>query len=56
VKTSHSPQTAFVVGGGGGAGSIASCGDPDEREVTYWIGWPHWGKGIATSALNGLWR
>jgi RimJ/RimL family protein N-acetyltransferase len=26
-------------------------GDPDEREVTYWIGRSHWGKGIATGAL-----
>jgi RimJ/RimL family protein N-acetyltransferase len=26
-------------------------GDPDEREVTYWIGRSFWGKGIATAAL-----
>jgi RimJ/RimL family protein N-acetyltransferase len=34
------------------AGSIGSWGDPDEREVTYWIGRSFWGKGIATGALN----
>ena len=33
------------------AGLIASWGDPDEREVTYWIGRSYWGKGIATRAL-----
>jgi RimJ/RimL family protein N-acetyltransferase len=32
-------------------GTIGSWGDPDEREVTYWIGRSHWGKGIATAAL-----
>jgi len=33
------------------AGTIGSWGDPGEREVTYWIGRSHWGKGIATRAL-----
>jgi RimJ/RimL family protein N-acetyltransferase len=32
------------------AGTIGSWGDPDEREVTYWIGRSYWGKGIATCA------
>jgi RimJ/RimL family protein N-acetyltransferase len=36
------------------AGSISSWGDPDEREVTYWIGRPFWGRGIATSALEAF--
>jgi RimJ/RimL family protein N-acetyltransferase len=36
------------------AGSIGSWGDPDEREVTYWIGRSYWGKGIATGALNAF--
>jgi hypothetical protein len=34
------------------AGTIGSWGNPDDREVTYWIGRSHWGKGIATDALN----
>jgi RimJ/RimL family protein N-acetyltransferase len=33
------------------AGTISSWGNLDEREVTYWIGRSHWGKGIATCAL-----
>ena len=36
------------------AGTIRSWGDPGEREVTYWIGRPYWGKGIATAALNAF--
>ena len=36
------------------AGTIGSWGAPGEREVTYWIGRAHWGKGIATSALRSF--
>jgi RimJ/RimL family protein N-acetyltransferase len=36
------------------AGTIGSWGAPDEREITYWIGRPYWGKGIATAALNAF--
>ena len=35
-------------------GTIGSWGDPGEREVTYWIGRSHWGKGIATGALSAF--
>lgn len=27
---------------------------PNEREVGYWIGYPHWGKGLTSEALNAL--
>jgi RimJ/RimL family protein N-acetyltransferase len=36
------------------AGTIGSWGGPGEREVTYWIGRSHWGKGVATGALNAF--
>src|ERR687898_3665386 len=36
------------------AGTIGSWGEPREREVTYWIGRSHWGKGIASDALNAF--
>jgi RimJ/RimL family protein N-acetyltransferase len=36
------------------AGTIGSWGDPDEREVTYWIGRSYWGRGIATAALEAF--
>ncbi|MFB6978140.1 GNAT family N-acetyltransferase [Streptomyces scopuliridis] len=35
-------------------GHAAVYGPPDEREVTYWIGRAHWGRGIATAALAAL--
>jgi RimJ/RimL family protein N-acetyltransferase len=43
-----------IVLGGCVAGSIASFGPPEEREVTYWIGREHWGRGVATAALREL--
>jgi RimJ/RimL family protein N-acetyltransferase len=41
-----------IVVDGDVAGTIASWGGADEREVTYWIGRAHWGRGIATAALT----
>ena len=35
-------------------GSVASYGEPDKPEVTYWIGSAYWGKGIATRALTAF--
>jgi RimJ/RimL family protein N-acetyltransferase len=32
-------------------GTIGSWSNDGQREVTYWIGRQHWGKGIATRAL-----
>jgi RimJ/RimL family protein N-acetyltransferase len=32
-------------------GSISSWDNGGTREVTYWLGREHWGKGIATAAL-----
>jgi RimJ/RimL family protein N-acetyltransferase len=36
------------------AGTIGSWGDPDGREITYWIGRSYWGKGTATCALDAF--
>jgi RimJ/RimL family protein N-acetyltransferase len=35
-------------------GSVHSFEQFGEREVSYWIGKEHWGKGIATKALAAL--
>jgi RimJ/RimL family protein N-acetyltransferase len=43
-----------IVADGEVAGTIGSWGDPDERELTYWIGRSFWGQGIATSALRAF--
>ena len=34
------------------AGHIGSFGRERELEVSYWIGRPYWGRGIATQALT----
>ena len=36
----------------GGVGSWPAA--PDERDVGYWIGRGHWGRGIATEALRAF--
>jgi RimJ/RimL family protein N-acetyltransferase len=43
-----------VVVDGEVVGTIGSWGEPDDREVTYWIGRSFWGKGIATAALKAF--
>ncbi|WP_416963147.1 GNAT family N-acetyltransferase [Streptomyces sp. Agncl-13] len=43
-----------VLADGDVVGSVAVYGEPDEREVTYWIDRAYWGKGIATAALRDL--
>jgi len=43
--------TRAIVVDGEVVGTIGSWGDPDEREITYWIGRSYWGRGIATAAL-----
>ena len=36
------------------AGSVSSYEESGKPEVTYWIGRPYWGKGIATRALTAF--
>ncbi|WP_327405006.1 GNAT family N-acetyltransferase [Streptomyces sp. NBC_01288] len=43
-----------VLADGDVVGNMAVYGEPDEREVTYWIDRAYWGKGIATAALRDL--
>jgi RimJ/RimL family protein N-acetyltransferase len=35
-------------------GQIGSWNDGDERDVFYWVGREHWGKGYATAALSAF--
>jgi RimJ/RimL family protein N-acetyltransferase len=39
---------------GAAAGTIGSFRINDQREVTYWVGRAHWGKGVASAALQLL--
>jgi RimJ/RimL family protein N-acetyltransferase len=50
----ESVTTRAIVVDGEVAGTIGSWGEPDGREVTYWIGRSYWGKGIATCALDAF--
>jgi RimJ/RimL family protein N-acetyltransferase len=36
------------------AGNVVSWVHDDERDVGYWIGREHWGRGIATAALEAF--
>jgi RimJ/RimL family protein N-acetyltransferase len=54
LRADDSVLNRAIVVDGEVAGTIGSWGDPGEREVTYWIGRAHWGKGIATCALRAF--
>lgn len=54
LRADESVITRAIVVDGEVTGTIGSWGDPGEREVTYWIGRSHWGKGIATDALSAF--
>ena len=43
-----------IVAGDRVVGSISSWDAESEREVGYWIGRDHWGKGYATAALRAF--
>ena len=51
LRADDTVLTRVVVADDEVAGTIGSWGDPGEREVTYWIGRTHWGRGIASAAL-----
>jgi RimJ/RimL family protein N-acetyltransferase len=54
IRADETMIARVIVVDGEVAGTIGSWGVLDEREVTYWIGRSHWGKGIATCALNAF--
>ena len=54
LRTDETLINRAIVVDGEVAGTIGSWGNPDEREVTYWIGRSYWGKGIATCALDAF--
>ncbi|MFJ5306278.1 GNAT family N-acetyltransferase [Streptomyces sp. NPDC088350] len=54
IRASAGVLNRTVLVDGDVVGSAAVYGEPDEREVTYWIDRAYWGKGIATAALRDL--
>ncbi|PCG84531.1 GNAT family N-acetyltransferase [Streptomyces sp. WZ.A104] len=43
-----------VVADGAVGGHVGAYGTDDDRQVTYWIGRAHWGRGLATAALRAF--
>lgn len=57
ARTRHDPAVVMRTitdGTSEAIGHVAVFGPPEEREVTYWIGREHWGRGVATAALRQL--
>jgi RimJ/RimL family protein N-acetyltransferase len=54
VLADESCLARAVVVDGEVVGSVGSFFRDADREVTYWIGREHWGKGLATRALTAL--
>ncbi|MGW0736198.1 GNAT family N-acetyltransferase [Streptomyces sp. NPDC002851] len=54
IRTSGDVVLRTVLADGDVVGHAAVYGEPGEREVTYWIDRPAWGRGIATAALRAL--
>ncbi|MER7576025.1 GNAT family N-acetyltransferase [Streptomyces sp. NPDC126514] len=55
IRTDPDVITRTVVGADGDiVGHAGVFGPPEEREVTYWIGRQHWGRGAATATLRTL--
>lgn len=44
--------TRTIVASGQVAGNIGSWVQDEQREIGYWIGKAHWGRGVATRALE----
>lgn len=52
ILNGSSNITRTIVAGGQVAGNIGSWVQDEQREIGYWIGKAHWGRGVATSALE----
>jgi RimJ/RimL family protein N-acetyltransferase len=54
LRSDASVTCLVIEADGAVAGTIGSFHIGDELEVTYWVGRAHWGKGIASAALQLL--
>jgi RimJ/RimL family protein N-acetyltransferase len=54
IRVTPANLTRTIVADGEVVGSIGSWQAGGEREVGYWIGRAHWGKGVATAALRAF--
>jgi len=56
VLADETVTTRTILFAGDVAGNIVSFDQGGEREVGYWIGRAHWGRGVATRALTAFLR
>jgi RimJ/RimL family protein N-acetyltransferase len=58
ARIRRDPETVLrtIVGEGGVLGGLTSWRDGGRRLVGYWIGREHWGRGVATRALEQFLR
>ncbi|MDO0932098.1 GNAT family N-acetyltransferase [Streptomyces sp. DG2A-72] len=54
IRSSAGVLHRTVLADGDVVGHAAVYGEPDEREVTYWVDRAYWGRGVATAALRVL--
>jgi RimJ/RimL family protein N-acetyltransferase len=54
IAVDGSVVTRTILLGGLVAGNVVSWVHDGERDVGYWIGKDHWGKGVATRALEAF--
>ncbi|MEV7613919.1 GNAT family N-acetyltransferase [Streptomyces sp. NPDC089799] len=54
VRSDPAVTVRTILADGEAAGHVAVYGPPEEREVTYTVGRPYWGRGVATAALRAL--
>ena len=51
IRASEQVTIQTILCGDEVAGHVASFTEEGDRELTYWIGREHWGRGVATAAL-----
>jgi RimJ/RimL family protein N-acetyltransferase len=56
ISNDENNITRAVVLNGEVAGNIGSWEQDGRREIGYWIGMEHWGKGVATKAVSAFLR
>jgi RimJ/RimL family protein N-acetyltransferase len=56
ISNDENDITKAVVLHGEVAGNIGSWEQDGRREIGYWIGMEHWGKGVATKAVTSFLR
>jgi RimJ/RimL family protein N-acetyltransferase len=56
ISKDENAITRAVVLQGEVAGNIGSWEQDGRREIGYWIGMEHWGKGVATKAVSAFLR